>query len=159
MGVEPPQLRLEVYVQSLTPETNHRLGVFLDRIGQLDTDGIVSSSKVYVVGAEICPEIAMKTESGQHLCGRILQFRDWARRTGRQLEPFFHPRAVESSITDETYKTVSLPTVTLAEFTGDTVRFVSPCTDGDTHWTPMGRLDAVGERFRPEARDTATPDT
>ena len=137
MNSTSPSVRVEVYVQSLTPSKHHQIGPLLEQIEETE---LITTSKSYVVGREICPETALKTDVGQHLCGRFLQFRDWARRTGRRLDSFFQPRTVRSAITAEEYETISVPTFTLAEFTNDTLQFVTPCTDGDTHYTPHDRL-------------------
>lgn len=153
MSSSAPSVRLEVYVQSLAPTKNRRIGLLLERVNQLEASGVIDSSDVYVVGKELCTETALTTDSGKYLCGRILQIRDWAKRTNKQLGSFFRPESVESTVTNEEYETIPLPTFTLAEFADDTLRFVTPCADGDSHYTPQDRLDtldAAGVSHKPD---------
>lgn len=136
-------IRLEVYVQSLAPIKNPHVGTLLERINRLNATDAIESADVYVVGKELCTETALITDAGQDLCARILQFRDWARRNDKELGSFFQPQSVKSALTDDEYETISLPTFTLAEFADETLRFVTPCNDGETHYTPQDRLDLL----------------
>lgn len=143
MSSSSPSIRLEVYVQSLAPTKNPRVGSLLERINRLKATDAIESADVYVVGKELCTETALITDSGRDLCARILQFRDWARRSDKQLGSFFRPQSVKSTLTGEEYETIPLPTFTLAEFADETLRFVTPCGDGETRYTPRDRLDLL----------------
>ncbi len=122
-------------------------------MNRLETTDAIMSADVYVVGKELCTETALITESGRHLCARILQFRDWATRTDKRLGSFFWPHPVESTLTNEAYETIPLPTFTLAEFVDDTLRFVTPCRDGEAHYTPQDRLDRFAAASPDEPRE------
>lgn len=132
-----------MYVQALDPSSNHQIRDLLDRLTELEAAGRIASWDVYVVGKTVCPDTAFETEAGRHLCARFLQFRDWATRTEKQLDPFFHPRTVKSEITGDEHEVITVPTVTLAEFADGSLQFVTPCVDGDTHCTPLERLNAL----------------
>lgn len=158
MSSSSSPVRLEVYVQSLTPYKNRRITRLLERVNELEAAGAIESSDVYVVGEELCTETAMTTDLGRQLCARVLQFREWAKRANKQLDSFFRPQSVSSTLTNDEYEAIQLPTFTLAEFADDTLRFVTPCTDEDEHYTPQDRLDtlAAGERSAASNRKSLT---
>lgn len=143
MSSVPDRTRLEVYVQSLAPNKNRQISTILKRIARLEAEGVIESFDVYVVGKELCPETALHTESGQYLCARLLQFRDWAEGENKEFGSFFRPQSVDSTLTGDEYETIPVPTVTVAEFVDGTLQFVTPCTDGETHHTPQSRLDQL----------------
>lgn len=151
-STSPP--RVELYVQALDPSRNRQIGDLLDRIEELEAAGKIASWDVYIVGETMCPDTAFETEVGRHLCARFLQFRDWARRTERQLDPFFYPQTVRSDITGEEHEAITVPTVTLAEFADESLRFVSPCMDTDAYHTPRERLKAISSGEFSDAEET-----
>lgn len=73
----------------------------------------------------------------------IASFETWADRTGRQLEPFFRTRHVESKLTGETFEICRLPSIALAEYRGGNVVHVAPSRDGDRTIDVLDRLEAL----------------
>lgn len=134
---------LEVYVRSLTPSKNRQLDGILDRVDRLETTGVLADSTVHVVGEAVCPRTAMATDAGQHVCERVEEFRDWARRTDRRIESFFPTRTVRHGIIGDDYEKIVFPTVAIAEFVQGELAFVTPCTDGEVALTPGDRLDEL----------------
>lgn len=135
---------VEVYVRSLSPDCSPQQRPIFDQLNQLSREGVIDYWTVYVVGEKVCPETANVTQPGQFICARIEQFKDWAERNGVSFGRFFEQRPVSSEITGEAFETMVLPSVTLAEYDEqDTLRFVSPCFDGETQYTPMSRIERI----------------
>lgn len=156
---QPPQdstpTTLALFVRSLSPR-GHReqQDAVFRRLDQLESDGVVSETTVQVWGAHLSPSIAERTETGREICDRIDCFRDWATANNMSLGSFFSADPVRSDLVDEEYARVQLPSMTLAEYDdAGEVQFVAPCTDGDTLYTVMDRLDALA------ARDTLRRDS
>lgn len=66
---------------------------------------------------------------------RLTAFERWAKQVGRDLEPFFRTRRVESTFTDESFVVCRLPTLALAEYRGDDLVHVAPSCDGERRST------------------------
>lgn len=137
--------RVELYVRSLaaTPsQTNHE--AVIDRLEQFVDEGIVDEYTVQIWGKKVAMESpAAQTETGQFIHERLKKFRHWASVNQLSITSFFERQDVESSITGEQYTAIVLPTLTLAEFDGDSLRGMAPCTDGDTVYTVFDLLDAI----------------
>lgn len=147
---------VEAFVRSLSPESSPQQQTVFDRLDRLSREGVIDYWTVHVVGEKVCPDTATSTKPGRFICGRIRQFKDWAERRGVSFGRFFERRAVSSEMTGEEYETMVLPSVTLAEFDeGDTLSFVSPCFDGETQHTPLGRLETLMTRGDADAELTA----
>lgn len=139
----PPET-IEAHVRSLSPEGSPQQGPIFEGLDRLSGEGLIDYWTVHVVGDTVCPDTASSTQPGQFICDRIRQFREWADRQGVSFGRYFERRTVDSELTGEEYETMVLPTVTLAEFDGDdSLRFVSPCFDGETQHTPMDRLEQL----------------
>lgn len=143
---------VEVYVRSLSPGGSPEQRPIFDQLNQLSRADVIDYWTVHVVGEKVCPDTATATEPGQFICARIQQFKEWAERNGKSFGRFFEQRPVSSEITGDSYETMVLPSVALAEFDEqETLRFVSPCFDGETEHTPMSRLKRI---VREGDRDT-----
>lgn len=141
----PPDT-IEAYVRSLSPEGSPHQGPIFEQLDRLSGDGLIDYWTVHVVGDRVCPDTASSTQPGQFICDRIQQFTDWADQHEVSFGRYFERRTVSSELTGEEYETMVLPTVTLAEFDeDDSLRFVSPCFDGETQHTPMDRLERLLE--------------
>lgn len=158
-------LRLELLVRSLSPDgAGCHPDAIVDRLDALEAEGSVDGYTVDVWGREVCPSrAAARTEVGRDALERLAAFERWARDAGPSVELSFDVREVRSKLTDEAYTTITFPCVTLAEYVGDDLRFVSPCSDGETKYTVSDRLDAleagdVPDRARPPVTDEPGPD-
>lgn len=144
---------VEAYVRSLSPDCSPQQRSIFEQLNQLSMEGVIDYWTVHVVGDNVCPDTAKVTQPGQFICARIQQFKDWAERNDVSFGRFFEQRQVSSEITGEAYETMVLPSVTLAEFdVQDTLRFVSPCFDGETQHTPMSRLERIVSEGGKDAR-------
>lgn len=139
------QTTVDLYVRSLTPQGQHAThNDVIARLDDLEAMGAIARYNVHVWGRQVAPASATgQTEAGQIICDRVAAFQRWADQAHRSLDPFFETRAVQSAYTDETYETLVLPAVALAEYEGDDLTFVAPSTAGETVTTVHDRLDAL----------------
>ena len=135
---------LELYVRSFAPETHFRhQRQVIDRMNRLVTEGTVDSYSVRVWGKRLVMSALQETEAERNLRARIEAFWSWARNNDLSIAPFFPTESVHWPLTDETCTVVTLPGMTLAEYAGDDLGFVSPCTDGERVYTVANRLDRL----------------
>lgn len=142
---------VELYVRSLTPRGGRdRMEELLEKLDGLKARGEIAEYSVHVWGTRIDPSSAMaETDAGQFLSGRVQRFVDWAADHGFSTGSFFEAEPIRSSITGEEYEAMTLPTATLAEYVDGELSFVTPCTNGETVYTPADRLDALDGNGRP----------
>lgn len=147
----PPKLepstarRLGLYVRSLgLPGLRTKQEAVVERLNQLGANGTIDDYTVDIWGKQVVESDAESTETGRRILSRIEEFRGWARAHEVSLEPSLRTDTVRSEITDEEYTRVALPAMTLAEYDGDELRFVSPCSDGERVVTVTDRLEAIG---------------
>jgi hypothetical protein len=135
---------LTLYVRSLAPAglQSHHETVF-ERLDGLKAAGVIDDYSVRVWGKSVSPDAAEWTDSGQAIWEQLARFREWADDNDASLRSFFDEEAVHSELTGQTYTRVLLPTMTLAEYEGDELRFVAPCSDGETVHTVADRLDEL----------------
>lgn len=138
---------VELYVRSLAPRgSQDRQDRIVECLEALEARGAIESFSLHVWGTRIDPNSATaRTDAGQFVRRRVAAFTAWADRTGRSTGPFFEVETVESTITDEVRTTMTLPTVTMAEFVDGDVAFVTPCVDssGGTTDTIEDHLEAL----------------
>lgn len=135
----------ELYVRSLRPRaayTSQRAVV--ERLADLAADGSLAEYAVRVTGKAIPPSpSAACTEFGTYLVNRVAVFEEWADRSDRPLAPI-HRCSVRSGFTGEEYDALVLPEMVLADYRADSLQFVAPSGEGDSHVTVHERLDALG---------------
>jgi len=149
-GTQPP--RIELYVRSLLPDGAHnRQEAVIERLQELDAEDQIEDFSVIVWGKQIARESAgARTEEGEYILNRVAEFKQWALSNNVSLESFYQKHDVENDVTEEPYSTMVLPVMGLAEYDGEELRHVAPCTDGDEVHTIMNRLDRL-ERGEPTA--------
>lgn len=146
-------LELELYVRSLTPtECRNRQADVVRRLAQLEVDGRIDDVTVEVWGRQLAVDDAHRTEPGRRISDRIDAFRTWAADTGRSVDRQFPVERVSSTLTGDEYTRIGFPTMTLAEYEGDDLRFVSPCTDDGAVCTVEDRLTAIESTERAPPR-------
>lgn len=136
---------VELHVRSLAPRAGKgQQESAIDRLNELESEGHIDEFSVNVWGKRVSlSSAASQTDAAQFVLDRVEEFRDWARRTGRSVDSFFETRRVESSITDEKYAALVLPSLTLAEYRGGELAYVAPCSDGGDVHTVDDRLDTL----------------
>lgn len=137
-------VRLELYVRSLAPTgcRSRQEGV-VDRLAQLESGGLIEEYTVDVWGRQLSLEGSPRSEAEARIRERIEAFQSWARTHGRSLDRFFPVDTVHSELTGEEYTCVRVPVMTLAEYEGETLRFVTPSSDRETTHTVADHLEAI----------------
>lgn len=162
------EVTVELFVRSLAPrESRGRIESIVRQLDALVTAGVVTRYRVIPTGAELpATRAAAITDVAGALLDRVAVFREWARATGRSLDVTFERRTGSSRITGEDHDVLVVPTVAMAEYVGDDLRFVAPCAEDGDHWTVLDRLDtlATGEPLPdddrlPRARTVLSVDT
>lgn len=145
--------RVELWVRSLYPAgVERRQEAVLARLERLAARDRIASFELLLAGEKVgLGSAAARTAVGRRTLDRFEQFRGWADRTDRSLEPVFEVRTVDSAFTGERFRTVSFPSISVAEYVDGELRHVAPHTDGDTVVTVDDRLAQLAERPRPVA--------
>lgn len=133
----------ELYVRSLAPRgvRAQQQGV-IERLEHLTERGTIEGYAVHVCGKQVPAEPdAAVTDFGAHLLDRVAVFEAWARRNGWSLGGLFDRRELDSAITGEHTEVLVMPVMALAEYEGDDLRFVAPCSTGGTECSVQDRLD------------------
>jgi hypothetical protein len=142
-GREDP--RIELYVRSLSPDgAQNRQEAVIERLQRLEADEEIADFSVIAWGKQIARDSAgAHTEEGQYILNRVAEFKQWALSENVTLESFYQRQQVENDVTGESYTTLVLPVMGLAEYVDGELRHVAPCTDGDDVHTIMDRLEQL----------------
>ena len=112
-------------------------------MNRLVAEGTVDSYSVRTWGKQLVMSALQEPEVERNIRACIEAFWSWARNNDLSIAPFFPTDSVHVPLPDETYTVVTLPKMTLAEYAGDDLGFVSPCTDGERVYTVADRLDRL----------------
>jgi hypothetical protein len=136
---------IELYVRSLLPDgAGERQDAVIDHLERLDREGEIAGYDVIVWGKQIAPESAGgATDEGRYILNRVAEFKQWALSNNVSLESFYGRTSVESEASDTSYDALVLPMMGLAEYDGDELAHVAPCTDGGTVHTITDRLESL----------------
>lgn len=149
MDTEGPHsdVTVDLYLRSFgNVSTQSSRDTGITRLERLRERGVVADVTVEVRGNRVIPDGATaRTDEGRETLDQIERFRSWADQAGMSLESFFDAEETRSPITDEDYTTLPLPTMTLAEYQGEQLRFVAPYTDTKTPYTAADRLETLEE--------------
>ena len=85
----------------------------------------------------------MNTDEGRYICNRVAEFKQWALSNNVSLESFYQQTTVDSEAADSAYDAMALPVMGLAEYDGDELAHVAPCTNGETVHTITDRLETL----------------
>ena len=114
---------------------------------------IEAGYNVIVWGKQIAPEsAAANTEEGRYILNRVAEFKQWALSNNVSLASFYQQTAVDSEAADAAYDAMVLPVMGLAEYDGEELAHVAPCTDGDDVHTITDRLERL-DAGEPSALD------
>jgi len=144
---------VELYVRSMLPDgAGARQEQVLDRLADLERREEIAGYNVVVWGKQIAPEsAAANTEEGRYILNRVAEFKQWALSHNVSLASFYQETVVDSEAADSASDAMVLPVMGLAEYDGDELTHVAPCTEGDTVRSITDRLDRL------EADDPAAP--
>ncbi|MFB6222160.1 MAG: HTH domain-containing protein [Haloarcula sp.] len=135
---DPGKIRLELFVQSLAPDTaREQQEAIINRLLELSAEQDWIESEVHLAGDCVCSStVAAETETGKFLLERHDMFEAWAAEHDLSLVGF-RQRCVQSTITGTELTGVSFPRCCLAEFIDDDLRFVSPVSDAERQTTTV----------------------
>jgi hypothetical protein len=160
MSSNTDPIRLELYVRTLSPPgARTRQEQVLKRLQRLEDEGHVDDFYVKVWGRQIDPTTnAAETDQGEFILNRIAEFKQWALANNTTLESFYQTREQSSSITGQDHTTIVLPKMGLAEYHGNELEQVTPCSHGDDVTSVVNHLDALERRLvdQPTASAAAT---
>jgi len=129
-------LRLELFVRSLAPETARpQQEAVIERLRALADAETVTDTELHVTGDCVCPStVAAETETGRFLLDRYEAFTEWADDADAELLGF-QDRCVESSMTGQTVTGIQFPRLILAVYVDDTLQMVAPAVVDGTELT------------------------
>ena len=151
---------VELYVRSMLPDgAGSRQDAVIDKLEQLERREEIAGYNVIVWGKQIAPEsAAANTEEGRYILNRVAEFKQWALSNNVSLESFYQRTTADSEAADSPAEALVLPVMGLAEYDGDELVHVAPCTDGETVHTITDRLERLEAGEPPALEDrTATP--
>jgi len=145
MSDTDPTPHIELYVRSMLPDGAHeRQEDVIDRLDTLEQNDQIASFNVIVWGKQIAPQSAAAgTEEGQFILNRVAEFKQWALSNNVSFESFYQRTQVDSEATESAYDAMTLPVMGLAEYDGEELAHVAPCTEGDTVHTIVDRLERL----------------
>lgn len=140
----------ELFVHGLLPVgAEATQATLVDRARRLEAEGTLDELAVYD------RERTSGRTDAAFLLERLDAFESWARREDMAVGSFFARDAVRSAVTGDRREAPVFPPVALAEWRGEDLAFVAPCTDGRTVYTVPDRLDVLaGDAGAPRARST-----
>ena len=136
---------VELWTRAFTPAAsgpNHERA--LEALETLEAVGAVDSVSIRIWGAAFERlDRERRIPQLDRIETTLAAFERWASRTGRDLDPFFRTREVESPVTDETATVCRLPTLALAEYCGDALVHVAPSRNGEQTVDVLDRLEVL----------------
>ena len=136
---------VELYVRSMLPDgAGSRQETVIDKLDELERREEIAGYNVVVWGKQIAPESAAAgTDEGRYILNRVAEFKQWALSNNVSLESFYQRTDVDSEAADSAYEAMVLPVMGLAEYDGDELAHVAPCTDGEDVHTITDRLETL----------------
>lgn len=146
-ATEREDVRVELAVRSLGPGGRHaQQDDVIDRLRTLSEAGGLAEFDVSVWGKRIgLDDAGSETGPGREILSTVETFEEWADENDYSIGTFFQTKRVRSPIAREDFRALELPTMTLAEYRGDDLHWVSPCLDPttDTVYTVHDRVAAI----------------
>jgi hypothetical protein len=136
---------IELYVRSMLPDgAGSRQDDVIDKLDELERREEIAGYNVVVWGKQIAPEsAAASTEAGRYILNRVAEFKQWALSNNVSLESFYQRTSVDSEAADSPYDAMVLPVMGLAQYDGEELAHVAPCTDGENVHTITDRLERL----------------
>ena len=140
------EITFDLDIRSLSPAgVRVQQDAIIDRLKEHVTEERIAGFTVRVWGKRVSPtSAAARTAVGRNALKRVEAFGGWAREHGNRLRAAFEDRSLTG--TDESTDVIVFPAMVLAEFRGETLRFVAPCADGERRYTVAARIDSLAPR-------------
>lgn len=151
---------VEVYLRSFAPPlgARQRQESVVDTLRAMAEGGILDGVGVTVWGEAVCPDgCCAETPAGRDILASIAELQQWADEEPVPVETPFEEKRVTSSVTDEAFRKVVPPRVTVGVYCRGDVALVLPCeVDGETFCvsdliTAFERTDPVRQRAESSA--------
>jgi hypothetical protein len=136
----PPQV--ELWIRTLPAGAGEEHDDLRRRLAALERRGVIDSFEVRTWPHEIAldgPTEARDREIGD----RVRRFRQWAAREGVTLPAFTERTTAGVGRMGPEYTALSLPQTALAVWRDGTLRWVAPCVEGGSEWTPREWTEAA----------------
>jgi len=138
------ELTVTLFVRSLSPSgLRERQEDVLGRLDALEENDTIETYSVEVWGKQLALKDAHRSDPGERISDHLESLREWAATHGYSLKPFFETKTIDSKFTGGPYTRTEFPVMTLVEYMGDEIQFVSPCADGDSITTVSDRLNEL----------------
>ncbi|MDS0220979.1 hypothetical protein NDI54_06420 [Haloarcula sp. S1AR25-5A] len=155
MSDTTPTPHIELYVRSMLPDGAHeRQEEVITQLETLDENDHIDGFNVIIWGKQIAPQsAAARTDRGKFILNRVAEFKQWALTNNVSLDSFYQDTTVDSEAVPSAYDAMALPVMGLAEYDGNELSHVAPCTKDDVVHTIMDRLERL-KADQPPALDT-----
>ena len=136
--------RIELHVREHAHVAHDRQQAVITRLHRLANDDIIDEFTVDSWGKHIAttPE-NYPPETVNTALEKATEYETWARQNGASLHPGFQHREHSSIITDSTREVIVLPIMCLADYEGDRLQTVIPCSDDGGHHSINSYLDTL----------------
>lgn len=159
-GTNREDVRVELAVRSLGPTGRQsQQDAAIERLETLEYRGTIADFGVSVWGKRVGLDGGSgETRPAREILSTVEAFEEWAERTDYAIGTFFETKRIRSEMTGEDYRALELPTMTLAEYRGDDLAFVSPCLDPatGTTYTVQDRIETLEAEGADHARNART---
>lgn len=124
--------RVDVWTRDPSPPSGDPRRAVRSRLRELEATGRLADVSVRVWSARVAVPEDAPAGNTHPVQERLAEFRRWAVRTGRSLEPAFHRYERPAPVADDTVETVRLPLQCLAVYDDeDRLLGVFPCSTDD----------------------------
>ncbi|ELZ94475.1 hypothetical protein C440_09863 [Haloferax mucosum ATCC BAA-1512] len=129
----------------------------VEKLTELVDAGRIDDYDVYVWGSDLRVDGPLaNTAYGTELLEHIREFKQWATTNDVALEAAFTERRIVSSIADEHYDVVSLPTLCLGVYDDGELIGVYPCNDGEWACSVVEYLERLDDGRRSKVPEPIT---
>lgn len=157
LGSDRP-VSVEVYLRSFAPPigARERQEEIVSKLRELEERGRLETVEVTVWGDAVCPDgCCAETHTGREILNRMKELQQWGNDEPCTVERTFEEKHVTSAVTDEAFKKIIPPRITLGVYSRGDIRLVLPCRIGDETVCVNDFLEAL-ERTEPMQQSTAS---
>lgn len=148
-------IHLRIFFRSCTPAGAHEQRTRLLKMLKATEDrGIVGGYDIQLLGGELCLcTTCQETQLARKLLETVTELAGW--HDGPMTSTGFREREIDSSLTDDQYRTIVPPAVSLGVYIDGSLSGVFPCASAGTHYGVEAFLGALlAESEHHEAKQT-----
>lgn len=124
---------IEVFLRSFAPPigAKQRQDTVVEELRRLEDSGEIDAVNVTIWGDAVCPDgCCAETPAGREILDRMSELQQWSADESDGVETTFEETRVSSSVTDETFRKIVPPRITLGVYSRGEVVLVLPCKVG-----------------------------